>query len=108
MPAKQLAVAKKLTKDPEKYKVRAQHLKAMEYSQKQFGMSFSVGEQIYILKIAGRPEGAEYHEGVMAIDPDVGVPPGWEDYVDRETIWKGTIGQKLKATFDRIAMDVKV
>lgn len=108
LPAQNLAVAKKLSKDPEKYKVRAQHLKAMEYSQKQFGMSFSVGEQIYILKVAGKPEAAEYHEGVIAIDPDVGVPPGWEEYVDRETIWDSIIGRKLKSTLKRIAMDVKV
>lgn len=108
LPAEELCVAKKLTKDPEKYKVRAQHLKAMNYSIKQFGMSFSVGEQIYILKVAGKPEGAEYHEGVMAINPDIGVPEGWEPYVDRETIWKHTIGKKLSATFDRISMDVKV
>lgn len=104
---RKLAVAKKLTKAPDKYKVRAQHLKAMEYSEKHLGMSFSVGDQIYILKVAGKPEGYEAHEGVIAIDPDIGAPNEWKEYIDRESIWKETIGKKLQTTFDRISMDVK-
>lgn len=107
LPATDLAVAKKLTKAPDKYKVRAQHLKAMEYSQAHLGMTFSVGEQIYILKVAGKPEGYEHHEGVIAIDPDEGVPKDWEPFVNREGIWKQTIGKKLQSTFDRISLEVR-
>ena len=107
-PGVELSFAKALTKPLHKYKVRAQHVKAVEYGMHAFAWEFEQGQRIYMIKVKGRPDGFPEHEGIIPIDEDLGVPEIWEPFVDRENIWYEAIGKKLDATLARIGMDVKL
>ena len=107
-PGAELSFSKSLSKPLHKYKVRAQHIKAVEYGQEAFSWEFEEGQRIFMVKVKGTPEGYPQHEGVIPIDEDLGVPEDWEPFVDREDIWHTAIGKKLDATLARIGMDVKL
>ena len=107
-PGHELSFSKSISKPLHKYKVRAQHIKAVEYGQEAFSWTFSEGDRVFMVKVNGTPEGFPQHEGVIPIDEDEGVPEIWEPFVDRESIWHDAIGKKLDATLARIGMDVKL
>jgi len=107
-PGSELSFAKALSKPLHKYKVRAQHVKAVEYGMKAFSWTFTEGQRIYMVKVRGTPEGYPEHEGIIPIDEDLGVPEEWEPFVDREDIWQTAIGKKLSSTLTRIGMDVRI
>lgn len=109
LPVEELAFSKQLTRPLHKYKVRAQHVKAVEYGIKAFQKEYSVGEDITMLKVKGTPEGYPEHEGIIPFDPDRGLHEDWIPFVDRETIWKDGVGKKIKTTLTRIGMtEVKI
>ena len=104
LPPEELAFSKSLSKPLSKYKVRAQHVKAVEYGMRAFEREFSVGEQIHMLKVKGCPESYPAHEGIIPVDIDRGLPDEWHPFVDREAIWKDGIGKKIQTTLTRIGM----
>jgi DNA polymerase elongation subunit (family B) len=105
-PGHELSFSKSISKPLHKYKVRAQHIKAVEYGQEAFSWTYGEGDRVFMVKVKGCPEGYPEHEGIIPIDEDAGVPEIWEPFVDRQSIWYDAIGKKLDATLARIGMDV--
>ena len=104
LPAEELAFAKQLAKPLHKYKVRAQHVKAVEYGIRAFEREYSVGQDIHMIKVKGTPEGYPEHEGILPVDIERGIPEDWKPFIDRKTIWKDGIGKKIQTTLTRIGM----